>query len=59
MLFAKIAKRMERPELWAAIAFSVLFFTVDMGLCCLPPLNQKAIQGWGTKVLLILEQRLL
>jgi hypothetical protein len=30
-------------------AFSVLLFTVETDLCCLPPLNQKAIQGWGTQ----------
>jgi hypothetical protein len=30
-------------------AFSVLLFTVETDLCCLPPLNQKTIQGWGTQ----------
>jgi hypothetical protein len=32
-----------------ARAFSAGLFTVQIEICALPPLNQKAIQGWGTQ----------
>jgi hypothetical protein len=30
-------------------AFSVWMIAVEMGICGLPPLNQRTIQGWGTQ----------
>jgi len=30
-------------------AFSAWLFTVQIEICALPPLNQRAIQGWGTQ----------